>query len=60
MNYLAVPRRVCVETSPGVYALGDLKHVTIDGDYIVHLDGECAEHRWDSQHVEFIEHEDIN
>ena len=55
MNVFAAPRRVCVETAPGVYALGTLKYTTIDGEYIVHIDGECAEHRWPSQCVEFIE-----
>ena len=47
------PKRVCVETGPGTYALGDLKYTTYDGKYIVHLDGECAEHAWDD--VEFLE-----
>lgn len=49
------PKRVCVETYPGIYALGDLKHTTIDGHYIVHLDGECAEHAWTADDVEFLE-----
>ena len=48
-------RRVVVETAPGVYALGDLKYTTIDGNYIVHIDGECSDHRWESQYVEFLE-----
>ena len=47
------PKRVCVEIRPGEYALGDLKHTTIDGKYVVHLDGECAEHTWDD--VEYLE-----
>lgn len=41
--------------SDGGYALGDLKHTTIDGKYIVHLDGELAEHAWDADQVEFLE-----
>ena len=48
-------KRVCVETAPGVYALGDLKHTTIDGKYIVHLDGELTEHAWEAADVEFLE-----
>lgn len=55
MNILAAPKRVCVEIRPGEYALGDLKHTTIDGEYVVHLDGECAEHRWAACDVEFLE-----
>lgn len=51
----AHPKQVCVETAPGIYALGILKHTTIDGKYIVHLDGECAEHAWEADDVEFLE-----
>ena len=45
--------RVCVQMSDGAFAVGDLKHTTVDGKYVVHLDGECAEHTWDD--VEFFE-----
>lgn len=51
----AKPKQVCVEIAPGRYALGVLKHTTIDGQYIVHLDGELAEHAWDADQVEFLE-----
>ena len=54
---IAMARRVCVEISPGVYALGDLVHTTIDGDYVIHLDGECTEHRWSACDVEFLDSE---
>lgn len=47
------PKRVCVEIRPGEYALGDLRYTTIDGKYVVRLDGECAEHTWDD--VEYLE-----
>ena len=56
MSYFEVkPKRVCVNTYPGVWALGYLKHITINGKYVVHLDGECAEHEWEADDVEFLE-----
>jgi hypothetical protein len=48
-------KRAVVETSPGVFAIGDVKYSTIDGEYVIHLDGECADHRWPSHLVEILD-----
>jgi hypothetical protein len=51
------PKRCVVEISPGVWAIGDYKYSTMNGDYVVHLDGECADHAWPGDVVEILDDE---
>lgn len=60
MHGFRYPKRCVVEVSPGNYAMGDYKYSTIDGEYVIHLDGELSDHRWPSEAVEILDFEDVN
>lgn len=51
------PKRVVVEVADNDWRLGNLCFSTIDGKFVCHLDGECTNHSFDADQVEFLEDE---
>ena len=51
------PRRVAVKFPDGSYGLGELMYTTINGDYVVHLDGDSDISTWNAtaDTIEFLE-----
>lgn len=54
-NAFCFPKRVIVDMGEGAYATGDLKYTRVDGRFVVQVDGECSEHDWAPEEVEFFD-----